>query len=177
MRRKERLLKMTMNLRVRRANVADVPAMMHLERQSAAAAHWSQQQYEGWFDPTNNPQWSERVAWVVEDECEAQPEKFSSEAPQILAFLVVHRVDAEWELENIVVTGTLRRRGVGTRLLGEFIAHARATDGSGIFLEVRESNQSARALYRKAVFEETGLRKSYYSNPPEDAILCRLSLY
>jgi [ribosomal protein S18]-alanine N-acetyltransferase len=55
--------------------------------------------------------------------------------------------------------------------------HARAQRGSGIFLEVRESNQSARALYRKVGFKETGLRRSYYADPTEDAILCRLSLY
>jgi ribosomal-protein-alanine N-acetyltransferase len=91
--------------------------------------------------------------------------------------MVAHRVDAEWELENVVVAETARRRGVGTLLLEELIAHARSSEGSGIFLEVRQSNQNARALYRRVGFEETGLRKSYYSDPPEDAILCRLSLY
>jgi [ribosomal protein S18]-alanine N-acetyltransferase len=76
----------------------------------------------------------------------------------------------------MVVTKGSRRLGVGTCLLDEFISHVRATGGSRIFLEVRESNRSARALYRRAGFEETGLRKSYYADPPEDAILCRLSL-
>ncbi len=41
------------------------------------------------------------------------------------------------------------------------------THGNWIFLEVRESNQSARRLYSTLGFEETGLRKSYYSNPPD----------
>ena len=167
---------MTINLRVRRANIGDVPATMNLERASPAAAHWSRQQYEGLFETTSGQQRSERVAWVVE-EPGARPQKVSSEAPKILGFLVAHRVDAEWELENIVVAGTARRRGVGACLLGEFVAHARAEQGSSIFLEVRESNQGARALYRKVGFEETGLRKRYYASPPEDAILCRLSLY
>ena len=151
--------------------------MIDLERQSRAAAHWSRQQYEGLFVATGSQQRSERLAWVVEDGFAAQPEKVSSEALPILGFLVAHRVDAEWELENIVVAGMARRQGVGTRLLGEFVAQARTRQGTGIFLEVRESNQSARALYRKAGFEETGLRESYYVNPPEDAILCRLRLY
>jgi ribosomal-protein-alanine N-acetyltransferase len=110
---------------------------------------------------------SERFAWLVQEK----------EAPEILGFLVAHRLDAESELENIVVTEAARRQGAATILLGALIAHARAAQGSGIFLEVRQSNQSARALYRKLGFEETGLRKSYYSDPPEDAILCRLSLY
>jgi ribosomal-protein-alanine N-acetyltransferase len=142
--------------------------MRDLERQSPSAAHWSGQQYEGLVAATSVPQRSERFAWVVDDE---------SVAAEILAFLVAHRVDAEWELENIVVAETSRRRGVGTLLLGELVIHARSERGSGIFLEVRESNQSARALYRKMGFEEAGLRKSYYVSPPEDAILCRLRLY
>jgi len=150
--------------------------VMNLERESLAAAHWSRQQYKSLLDTTGTQQRSERVAWVVEDE-RGEPDKVSSEAPEILAFLVARRVDAEWELENIVVSEKVRRQGVGARLLGEFFAHARVEQGSGIFLEVRESNQSARALYRKVGFEETGLRKSYYSNPEEDAILCRLRLY
>jgi ribosomal-protein-alanine N-acetyltransferase len=65
---------------------------------------------------------------------------------------------------------------VGARLVGEFVKHARAARGSEIFLEVRESNEAARGLYRKMGFEATGLRKSYYSDPAEDAILCRLGL-
>jgi ribosomal-protein-alanine N-acetyltransferase len=155
-------------VRVRQANTADIPAMIDLERQSPAAAHWSRQQYEGLFLATGSQQPSERRAWVVEDE---------GTASKILAFLIAHRVDSEWELENIAVAGKARRQGIGARLLAELIEHARAAHGRGIFLEVRESNQAARALYGKAGFKETGLRKSYYSDPPEDAILCRLSLY
>jgi ribosomal-protein-alanine N-acetyltransferase len=145
--------------------ITDVPAMMDLERQSPAAAHWSRGQHEALFVTAEGQPQSERFALVVEGE---------GESPEILAFLVAHRVDLEWELENIVVAAAARRRGVGTHLLGEFVAHAREEQGSGIFLEVRESNRSARALYRKAGFEEVGLRKSYYSNPVEDAILCRV---
>jgi ribosomal-protein-alanine acetyltransferase len=142
--------------------------MMDLQQHSPDAAHWSRQQYEALFVTASSQRPAERFAWIVEDE---------GEAPEVLAFLVAHRVQAEWELENIVVAEGARRRGVALRLLRELVAHAREEQGSGIFLEVRESNHGARALYRKAGFEETGLRKSYYSGPPEDAILCRLSLY
>ena len=142
--------------------------MMALQRQSPAAAQWSQEQHEALFVTASGQQRSERLAWIADDDCEA---------PGVLAFLVARRVDAEWELENIVVAGASRRRGLGARLLSEFVAYARARGGQGMFLEVRESNRSARALYRKLGFEETGLRKSYYSNPREDAILCQLRLY
>ena len=156
---------MDLSVSVRQANGADIPAIMNLDRQSSSAAHWSQQQYEGLFLTPGSQSRFERFALVVEDDSKA-----------LIAFLVARRVEAEWELENIVVAETARRGGVGTRLLRELIAHARA-GGSGIFLEVRGSNQSARALYGKLGFAETGLRKSYYSDPPEDAILCQLSLY
>jgi ribosomal-protein-alanine N-acetyltransferase len=142
--------------------------MMALECQSPAAGHWAQNQYEALFVATSGPEHSERLAWVAEDEAGAL---------DVLAFLVAHRVDTEWELENIVVAETARRRGVGARLVNELIAHVQAVRGGSIFLEVRRSNQSARSLYRKAGFEETGLRKSYYADPPEDAVLCRLRIY
>jgi [ribosomal protein S18]-alanine N-acetyltransferase len=154
------------SVRIRRARAADVPAMIVLEQQSPPAAHWSQPQYQDLFE--SGQQRSGRFAWILEDE---------NGTPEILGFLVAHRVDDEWELENIVVAETARRQGVGSRLISEFVAHARSLQGSRIFLEVRQSNHSARALYGKIGFQETGLRKSYYSNPPEDAILCRLSLY
>jgi len=141
--------------------------MMDLEHQSPAAAHWSRNQYESLFSVASG-QPSEVLAWIAEDE---------SEALEILAFLVARRLEAEWELENIVVAEKVRRQGAGTLLLRELIRHAQAQQGSGIFLEVRESNRSARALYQKVGFEEEGLRKSYYASPPEDAILCRLSFY
>ncbi|MGA9545647.1 MAG: GNAT family N-acetyltransferase [Candidatus Sulfotelmatobacter sp.] len=169
-------------MRVRRANAADVPAIIDLERQSPAAGHWSRSQYQTLFaatDQKSEDQKSERFAWVVEawvaeDAGAAQPERIPPASPEILAFLIAHRVGAAWELENIVVAATARRRGIGQRLLGELIEQVRSTQGSEISLEVRQSNHDARSLYRDAGFEEVGLRPSYYSNPPEDAILCRL---
>ncbi len=101
----------------------------------------------------------------------------SGQTSPIVAYLAAHCVDREWELQYIVVSRKFRRRSLATLLLNELVEHARSRNADAIFLEVRESNQAARALYCKVGFTETGLRKSYYSNPAEDAILCRLSLY
>jgi ribosomal-protein-alanine acetyltransferase len=161
---------------VRQAKFADVLGIMEVGRDSVTTSHWTRQLYEGQLAITNRQKHAERFAWVVEDDNAALREQTSGKAPEILAFLMAHRVLEDWELENIVVKGTARRHGVGTCLLAEFIAYARAQQGARILLEVRESNHSARALYRKFDFEETGLRKGYYSNPPEDAIVCQLSL-
>jgi ribosomal-protein-alanine N-acetyltransferase len=140
--------------------------MMALQQQSPAAAHWSQQQYENLFEWERVSQASTRFSWIVE----------GGEPPGIMGFLVSHPIDKEWELENIVVAEPARRRGVGTLLLSELIAYARSNGGVGIFLEVRESNVSARALYRKLGFGERGLRKNYYSNPAEHGVLYHFKL-
>jgi ribosomal-protein-alanine N-acetyltransferase len=56
------------------------------------------------------------------------------------------------------------------------LSAARETNSDSVFLEVRESNVAARSLYEKAGFEQEGRRKSYYTNPMEDAVLYRLIL-
>jgi [ribosomal protein S18]-alanine N-acetyltransferase len=150
--------------------------MINLGRQSSTAAHWSLQQYESVFAADNLGS-SERFILVAEDATEERLDVGSCAASTLVAFLVARRVDKEWELENIVVAEKFRHQSIGSGLLTEFVAHARAEHGSGIFLEVRASNQSARALYQGAGFEEKGLRKAYYETPMEDAILYRLRLY
>jgi [ribosomal protein S18]-alanine N-acetyltransferase len=162
------------NLRIRPANSGDISAMMELDHQSPAAAHWSRQQYETLFSIRDSGA-PPRFTLVVEDTREMQPEAVSGAPSRILASLVAHAVDNEWELENIVVAEACRRQGVGTRLLREFVGHARAHSATAIFLEVRQSNQTARSLYHTLGFIETGSRKGYYATPPEDAILYRLS--
>jgi ribosomal-protein-alanine acetyltransferase len=141
---------------------------MDLERERATAAHWSRQRYEDALT-TSGPQSVERLVLIAEGEA-------AEEESKIFGFLVGWRVDAEWELENIVVANGVRRRGTGTLLLMELITRARAAGGCAIFLEVRESNLDARAFYRKTGFEEAGGRSGYYASPAENAILYRLRL-
>jgi ribosomal protein S18 acetylase RimI-like enzyme len=74
------------------------------------------------------------------------------------------------------VAGPARRRGFGTRLLGEFLRRAQSEGATAIFLEVRESNHAARSLYEKWAFSESGRRPRYYTQPEEDAIVYRLAL-
>lgn len=148
--------------------------MMALERQISNAARWSQRQYDEMFPVTDDA--PKRFAWIVESDSATITQNASGEITQTLGFLIAHRIDAEWELENIAVAPSVRRQGIAARLLNELISHASIEHGSAIILEVRESNHPARALYCKLGFEETGLRKSYYSNPREAAILCQLKL-
>jgi ribosomal-protein-alanine acetyltransferase len=147
-------------MNIRPASPADIPAMMRLVNHSATAAHWSREQYDRVFG--DDPPW--RVALVIE------------EAVGMQGFLVARQVAAEWEIENIAIAGAARRRGLGTRLLGQFLDQARSEGATAVFLEVRESNQPARSLYEKWAFTENGRRPRYYTQPEEDAIVYRLSL-
>ncbi len=140
--------------------------MMALEQQSPAAGHWSRQQYEKLFAPADPSQVPAHFVLL----CEA------GEPSAVTAFLVSHQVGAEWELENIVVAETARRRGLATLLLNQLISHARTQAGSAIFLEVRPSNHAAIAFYKKHGFREQGLRKNYYSHPAEHALIFRFPL-
>ena len=174
--------------------------MMALEKHAVTAAHWSREQYERIFGVSAQADGAAggtpapstplragsqpaepalslskgrrrygsgagqlpRVALIIEAESAVQ------------GFLVARVVDTEWEIENIAVSGPARRRGLGTRLLGEFLDWARGEGALAVFLEVRESNRAARALYEKWAFVESGRRPRYYREPEEDAIIYRL---
>jgi ribosomal-protein-alanine N-acetyltransferase len=136
---------------------ADVPSLMVLERQAATAAHWSQEQYAQVFR-AGAPR---RLVLVIEEQSE------------IRGFLAARGMGEEWEIENVVVAGMAQRRGLGTRLLEEFLSRTRAEGGTSVFLEARESNAAARALYARLAFVESGRRRAYYRDPEEDAIVYR----
>lgn len=145
---------------IRSATAADIAAMIALEREAASAAHWSQERYEAIFAGPG----ATRLGLILE------------QASALQGFLVAHGVGSEWEVENIVVAGHARRKGLGAKLLGAFLDQSRAQGGTCVFLEVRERNLAARRLYGKLGFVESGRRPRYYRDPPEDAVLYRLSL-
>ena len=76
----------------------------------------------------------------------------------------------EGEILDVAVRRDFRGQGVGGMLLARAITDLKARGGRTLSLEVRVSNASAIALYRRFGFVETGLRKRYYENG-EDAIL------
>jgi ribosomal-protein-alanine acetyltransferase len=156
-----------LRMRIRRAIPTDIPALLALEKQAATAAHWSPKQYEAVFFS----QQPSRVVLVVEG---SSVEDAPIEGARVQGFIVGGAVSEDWEIENIAVAGAALRRGLGTRLLEEFIGLARGQGAQSVFLEVRESNLAARQLYEKYAFVETGRRKRYYREPEEDAIVYRV---
>lgn len=149
---------MTHRLIIRHATAADLAAMQAIEQHAATAAHWTAADYEKIFNaPELQTDWR-RIALVIED------------AGKVEGFLVAQTVGGEWELENVAIQPDARRRGHGTRLVGELLDLARAQGASAVFLEVRESNRAARSLYEKWAFVESGRRPRYYREPEEGAV-------
>ncbi len=155
-------------MKIRPATPADIPEILNLERQCATAGHWTEAQYRRAFEP-GSPR---RLALVVEAE-PPSPAQSNSEFHTILGFLIAQHLAPEWELENLVISPAARRKGLGKRLLQALLASARETNSTSVFLEARESNAPARALYEQAGFEQSGRRAFYYTSPSEDAILYR----
>ena len=84
-------------------------------------------------------------------------------------------VAGETEIFNVAVAPKFRRNGVGKSLLERFIAAVREKESAVIFLEVRASNLPAMGLYEKEGFVFCGIRKDYYDDPKENALLMRLA--
>ena len=77
----------------------------------------------------------------------------------------------EGEIYRIATLPEARRKGVGRALLAEGLSLSKAAGTERIFLDVRVSNEPARALYATHGFRETGIRRDYYRSPREDAVL------
>ena len=91
-------------------------------------------------------------------------------------YLIGREAGGSGEILNLAVAPELRRRGLGGALLEEGLAEFRQREASEVFLEVRESNHSAQALYLARGFRPVGQRAAYYRNPREDALVLRLPL-
>ena len=95
--------------------------------------------------------------------------------PHIYGYVGLLMVPYESDILNITVRNENRRAGIGTELLTEIMARCPEHGVSVIHLEVRESGVPARNLYRKMGFRD-GIRKRYYTDPVEDAVLMTLLL-
>jgi [ribosomal protein S18]-alanine N-acetyltransferase len=104
------------------------------------------------------------------------PAGHSLEGRGIEGFCVVQLAADEMHLHNLVVRPESRRRGLGRRLLDEALEWGAAAGVRTVFLEVRQSNWGALALYRAAGFEAVSVRRDYYDSPREDALVLRLAL-
>ena len=89
----------------------------------------------------------------------------------ILGYAVLRILADEGEIQRIGVYPHYRRQGIARKLMDAMVTFARARGVRSIALEVRESNLGARNLYDSYGFRQEAVRKGYYHNPAEDAII------
>ena len=95
---------------------------------------------------------------------------------QICGYIGSQTVLDAADVMNLAVAPAARRHGVGRALLGALAKRLRQAGVCSLTLEVRPSNEAARALYAAFGFLEAGRRPRYYVNPREDALILRKEL-
>lgn len=118
------------------------------------------------FDPATEHARSYARIWVAR----------SKAGSAAVGFALVWLVADETHLLDLAVAPEARRQGVARLLLETVVVSTRASGSRVVLLEVRATNEPALALYHSAGFVESGVRRGYYSDKDEDAVLMRLEL-
>ena len=90
---------------------------------------------------------------------------------EIIGFCSFWRVLDELHINNLAVAPEYRRARVATALLSRVLGDGAAMGAVRATLEVRQSNEAAQRLYERFGFAVAGVRRAYYSNPVEDALV------
>lgn len=144
-------------LRLRPLVPADLPRVMQIE-QVCFTVPWQRNTFASLFARSD----TDMVAAEREGE--------------LVGYAICWTTIDEAELGNVAVHPDARRTGVADALVRAVLARAEERGARACFLEVRESNESAQALYRRHGFEVIGRRARYYSRPAEDALIMRRRL-
>jgi [ribosomal protein S18]-alanine N-acetyltransferase len=138
---------------IRPLATSDVPAVTRILKSSPEAANWSERS-------------------IAEAAAYAGAVVLVSElGSEVTGFLIGRATGDEAEILNIAVARERRRRGDGGALLEAVLAEFKVRRVKRIFLEVRDSNESAIAFYSKHSFSKVGRRPGYYREPEEAALL------
>ena len=92
----------------------------------------------------------------------------------VLGYCVFRIIAGEGELLRIAVSPEFQGRGLSKKLMDQMVEYSRKKKAETMFLEVRESNEKARNLYRSYGFSEEGIRKDYYRDPVENAVIMKV---
>jgi ribosomal-protein-alanine N-acetyltransferase len=91
----------------------------------------------------------------------------------VVGYVVAWFVADEGEIANLAVDPRRWGAGIGQTLLDAALEEGGRRGTAAVYLEVRDSNQRAKRLYRSRGFEDVGRRRGYYQHPVEDAIVLR----
>ena len=143
---------------IRAFGLADSVAAAEILRGSPEAAQWTEWGLKELLG------WPGVLALVSESE------------GKVNGFIIGRQVAEEAEILNLALLPANRRRGEGGALLKAALEELRMRHISRVFLEVRESNQSAIAFYAKHGFNKMGRRAGYYHDPEEAAVVMEMKL-
>ena len=142
---------------LREAELTDIDDIAYIEEQCFSAP-WSKNSIYASFSHTP---WHFYVA---------------SDGKRVVGYGGVYLILDEGQISNIAVLPSFRGKGLGKRILEQIIDLCRREGCVKITLELRKSNNIARALYEGCGFVAVGERPNFYSNPTENAILMDKSL-
>lgn len=137
---------------IRKMNIEDLPVVHEMEC-SIFSKPWSR------ADFMNSIQNQQNICLVVEEQ------------DKIVAYCELWGVAGEGQINNVAVIDTCRGRGIGYAMLSALIELGQKQGLGAFTLEVRVSNLSAITLYHKLGFHDAGVRKNFYEEPTEDAII------
>jgi [ribosomal protein S18]-alanine N-acetyltransferase len=139
-------------IELRRLKLADIPSIEDVERR-AYPTPWSRTMFAGEIAKP-----SSRCTGAFDD-------------GRLAGYLIVSRYVDAWHIMNVAVDAPYRRRGLAERMLLDLF-HATVGDGTrGYTLEVRVTNHGAIRLYERLGFQPTGIRRGYYTDNREDALV------
>jgi ribosomal-protein-alanine N-acetyltransferase len=143
------------NIELRRLTLADLAAIDRIERQSYPTP-WSRSMFASELAKTS----SICLGAVDTDAREA-----------LVAYLIISRYADAWHVMNVAVQKDYREQGIATKLLNRLFEVTASDDRRGYTLEVRVSNRGAIRLYEKLGFVPRGIRRGYYTDNREDALI------
>jgi [ribosomal protein S18]-alanine N-acetyltransferase len=139
-------------IEIRRLQLRDLTAIETIER-TAYPTPWSRSMFAGELSKPSSV-----CLGAVEDEV-------------LVGYLITSRYVDAWHVMNVAVAPDRQRRGIASALLGRLFELTADDDRRGYTLEVRVSNAGAIALYERLGFEQRGIRRGYYTDNREDALI------
>ncbi len=139
-------------IEIRRLQLRDLTAIETIE-QTAYPTPWSRSMFAGELSKPSSV-----CLGAFEDEI-------------LVGYLITSRYVDAWHVMNVAVAPDRQRRGIASALLSRLFELTADDDRRGYTLEVRVSNAGAIALYERLGFEQRGIRRGYYTDNREDALI------
>ena len=118
-----------------------------------------------------NPWTRDMYSWELQNRSVCHIFVVRTDECRVAGFCAFWLVFDEIHINNLAVRPAFRSRGIGTALMSHVLAEAQKLGARRATLEVRASNGAARRMYERLGFYVAGTRRSYYSQPVEDALI------